>query len=77
MSEQIFVPIPSLVVILSAKESEKGSPLTEQEVREIAKNCVGIMMDLEDAEQFQQGRGDISIENCWEEWQIARTEFFE
>ena len=37
--ELIPVPVPALVAVLLNKESEKGSPLTEQEVLEIRDNA--------------------------------------
>lgn len=65
---------PSLVGVLFAREREKGSPLTEEEVLEIRDNSAAIVLVLEDVREREVARGfkDIDPERCWEEWQEVR-----
>lgn len=77
MAEPQLIPVfmPALVVILHAREREKGRPLTEQEVLEIRNNGVCMMMRVEHAIALDERRGynDIDPERVWEQWQEARA----
>lgn len=69
--------IPSLVVILKAKEDEKGSPLSEQEVLDIRDSAVCVSVPAGVAIELEKSRGypDVDPENCWREWCEIRTQF--
>lgn len=62
--------VPPLIALLLSKESEKGSPLTEDEVNSIRDNATAISLDRDAALEMAKIRGylDINPENCWEEW---------
>ncbi len=73
--ERLIVFIdPSLVGVLFAREQEKGSPLTEDEVLEIRDNSSAMVLVPEDVREREAARGfkDIDPERCWEEWQEVR-----
>jgi hypothetical protein len=69
--------IPVLVVILKAKEDEKGSPLSEKEVLNIRDMAVCISLPINAAMELEKSRGysDIDPENCWHEWCEIRKQF--
>jgi hypothetical protein len=73
-----IVFIPPLVTILRHAESTKGSPLTEEDVLAVRGNAVCMRMAHSRAEALAKSRGydDISAEDCWNEWQSVRTQFF-
>lgn len=72
----VLVCIPPLVALLKSKESQKGSPLTEEEVITIRDNAVAMAVTEDTAKTMEESRGypDIDPENCWEEWQVVRKE---
>jgi hypothetical protein len=71
---KVAVCIPALVVLLSARETRKGIPLTEPEVLEVRDTAPAIAMSREDAAALSGTRGpDIDPENVWEEWKKARV----
>ncbi|CAM3371072.1 hypothetical protein BZK31_18505 [Pseudomonas floridensis] len=69
-----LVFVPALVVILTAAENEKGSPLTEEEVVSIRDKATCIALRFSAALSMEEKRGypDIVAENCWEQWQQYR-----
>ena len=71
-----LVFIPALVVILTAAESKKGSPLTEEEVVNIRDKatCMAVRFSVALKMEEERGYPDISAENCWEEWQDHRRQ---
>jgi len=73
-SQLIVFIDPSLIGLLFAREQEKGSPLTEEEVLEIRDNSAAIVLVPEDVREREAARGftDIDPERCWEEWQEVR-----
>lgn len=75
----IIYPVPSLLATLINRERAKGSPLTEQEVIQIRDDCPAIATPPDVAKKMDEARGylDIDPENCWEEWQQARSELME
>lgn len=66
----VIVPIPSLVSILLNAENEQGSALSENEVNEMAENCVCLTMPLSSALELELKRGyrDIRPEYAWQDW---------
>jgi hypothetical protein len=70
----IITPVPALVAVLLAKEIEKGSPLTQDEVAEIADKAECIAMPRHARKKVDEGRGydDIDPERAWEQWQLVR-----
>jgi hypothetical protein len=64
------------VAVLLPRETEKGSPLTEEEVLAIRDGCEAIAMPRDVVAKVAEERGyeDIDPENCWEEWQRVRGE---
>lgn len=70
----LIVPVPSLVSTLLSHEKQKGSPLTEQEVLEIADKAECIAMPRYAAAEVAEKRGydDIRPEHAWEDWQAIR-----
>jgi len=75
----VLYPVPSLIATLLQSERAKGSPLTEDEVLEITDTCEVIAVSRDVAQKMDEQRGylDIDPENCWVEWQQARTVFME
>ena len=75
----ILTPVPSLVATLLNKETEKGGPLTQEEVMAIRDGCHCIAMPAPAHRKMEESRGyrDIDPENVWDEWQIARLELVE
>ncbi|ADU69472.1 conserved hypothetical protein [Pantoea sp. At-9b] len=71
-----IVFVPPLIALLLSKETEKGSPLTEDEVNSIRDNATAINVDSDIALAMAESRGyrDISPDNCWSEWSDFRNE---
>lgn len=64
-------PIPSLGVFLYGMESERDSPLTEDDVHALLEIAPAIVMTVEDRDQFVALRGplgQLDPDNIWEEW---------
>ncbi|WP_394517406.1 hypothetical protein [Pantoea sp. SGAir0175] len=68
--------VPPLITLLLNRESEKGSPLTEDEVNNIRDDATAISLDSETALAMMKSRGyrDIDPENCWAEWLAFRSD---
>ncbi len=66
--------MPSLVALLGSRESEKGSPLTEEEVIEIRDSAHVVMSPVDIYKKVSESRGydDIDPEFAWEEWKRVR-----
>lgn len=75
----IIYPIPSPVATLLNREKAKGAPLTEEEVMAIRDDAPSVALPRDEAAKVDESRGylDISLENCWVEWQRARIELNE
>lgn len=73
-----LVFIPALVTLLYHAESTLGAPLTEDQVLAIRDNANCIALPFSMAAKAEQDRGypDIAAEQCWPEWQAARTTLF-
>ena len=67
----LIVPIPPLVDVLANHEQQKGAPLTEAEVAEIAGSAICMTMRQSRAAAMATARGyaDIDPANAWPEWQ--------
>lgn len=67
-----LIPVftPALIVLLTAREREKGADLTEAEVLEIRDNGHCVMLRESAAIDLDEKRGynDLDPENCWEQW---------
>lgn len=74
-AELVPVMIPQLVVLFAAMETEKGRPLTRDEVEDLVSKSPCIAMEHADARTLEQSRGyvDIEPELAWEQWQIVRA----
>ena len=72
----IITPVPALVAVLLAKEEEKGSPLTKEEVEEITDKAECIAMPRHARESVDESRGydDLDPEQAWEQWQRMRKD---
>ena len=72
----VAVFVPALVTLLHQAESEKGEPLTEDEVIDIRDKAVCITMKYSQAQAVEAKRGypDIDPDNVWAEWQAVRSE---
>ena len=68
----IFIPPP--VVVLRAAEQEKEAPLDDDEVMSIRDKAVCMVVRQSAAQEMEAKRGyaDISAENAWEDWRVAR-----
>ncbi len=76
-AEEGLVPLfmPPLVVLLMAKESAKGAPLSEAEVIAIRDKAPCILMRKSHAAEMHEKRGgDICPETVWRDWQAYRSE---
>ena len=77
MAEPQLTPVfmPALILLLVDAERRKGSPLTDQEVRDIRDTGVCKMMRVEHAIALDEKRGynDLDPERVWEQWREART----
>ena len=71
-SRIIFVP--SLSAVLLAKEKEKGSPLSKEEVEDIRN--ISTCFSVDSTADVEEGRNykDIDPKNVWEEWCALREE---
>ncbi|EFM21679.1 hypothetical protein ACTUSZ_03775 [Pantoea eucalypti] len=71
-----IVYIPALIPLLMKKENEKGSPLTEDEVRHVRDNATFIEVPRDVAFTMAECRGyfDINPEHCWSQWCSYRRE---
>ena len=74
--ELLIVPVPALMAVLLALETEKGAPLTEDEVIRARDNAEAIAMPKSAFDAVTEGRGylDLDPENIWEEWLEFRRE---
>ena len=75
MSKELVITcIPSLVSLLLRRETEKGAPLTEQEVLSIRDAAAAVALPADMAAKVERERGyrDIDLDNCWKEWQAYR-----
>ena len=72
----IITPVPALVAVLIAKEREKGSQLTSEEVEDITDKAVCIAMPRHARKRVDESRGyeDIDPEHAWEQWQEIRQD---
>ncbi|WP_448680821.1 hypothetical protein [Pseudomonas nicosulfuronedens] len=71
-----LVFIPPLVALLTAAESRKGLPLTEDEVCTIRDRAACIAVPFSTALEMEDQRGyaDIAAEDCWSEWRKLRSQ---
>lgn len=71
-----LVFIPALITVLYAAEKRKGAPLTEKEVIDIRDkaSCMALPFSVALKSEKDRGYPDIVAENCWKEWQSARTQ---
>jgi hypothetical protein len=70
--EELFlVPIPSLISLLVRHHSDKGAPLTEEEVLAIRDKCTCVAMPAHARDAMNESRGyeDVDPEYVWEDWQ--------
>jgi hypothetical protein len=76
MSEErlVPVPIPPLVQLLQMYESQKGAPLTRDEVEQVRRTAICMTMRESAVRALEEKRGfrDIDPENAWEEWLAYR-----
>ena len=67
-----LIPVftPALIVLLTAREREKGTALTEADVFEIRDNGHCVMLPESRAVELDEERGynDLDPEQCWEQW---------
>lgn len=70
----VLTCVPALVAVLLRAESDKGGPLTQEEVEAIRDNANVVVMPHFAAEEVARARGydDINPERAWEEWQSVR-----
>lgn len=70
----VIVHVPALVAVLLNAENERGRPLTEPEVLDIAENAAAMVVRPQDVPVLVETRGyqDIDPENAWQEWQGFR-----
>jgi hypothetical protein len=75
----VTVFLNPLVMLLSGREKQKGSALTEAEVLEVRDNAACTQMPLSQAEKFyasldaQMPIPRLNPERIWEDWQEARV----
>lgn len=71
-----LVFVPPLVALLTAAESRKGSPLTEDEVCTIRDKatCVAVPFSTALDMEGKRGYADIVAEDCWSEWRKLRAQ---
>ena len=72
----VVVFVPALVAVLHQAETEKGEPLSEEEVIAIRGSAVCITVRHSQAQAMESKRGypDLDPENVWQEWQAVRSE---
>jgi hypothetical protein len=74
----VTVVLNPLVMLLAARERQKGSPLTEAEVLEVREGAACTQMSLSQAERFyaavdaQMPIPRLDPERVWEQWQAVR-----
>ena len=77
---QIKVYLNPLVILLTAAEKQKGSPLSHDEVLAVRDNAAFVMMSPEQSQRFYDGLDSkvsvirIDPDRVWEEWQALRKE---
>ena len=73
----VLVFVPALVAVLQHAETDKGEPLSEEEVIAIRDNaaCMTVRHSQAQAIESKRGYPDLDPENVWEEWQAVRSEF--
>ncbi|GEM_PF-5510581 len=74
--ESVLVSVPPLVVLLTALEDRKGSPLTEAEVI-AARNkavCMSVSQSVATNLERQRGYPDLDPEQAWEQWHTCVSE---
>lgn len=78
-SDLVIYPVPSLVSTLLNRERAKGSPLTVEEVLDLAETAPCIAMPADVAAQMDETRAyqDIDPERCWEEWRRVRLDLLQ
>ena len=78
MADEPLVPVfvPPLVTLLHQAETEKGEPLSEEEVLAIRDSAVSITVRHSQAQAMESKRGypDLDPDNLWQEWQAVRSE---
>jgi hypothetical protein len=74
--DPIPVPVPPLANLLADAERRAGRRLTEDQVVAIRDAAVCIVLPREQAAQMELRRGfrDVSLENCWSDWQRLRVQ---
>lgn len=75
-AQLVPVFVPALGSLLLSLEERKGSPLTEDEVKDARDKAVCVMLRLSASKQLDEKRGyrDLDPENVWLEWLAFRTE---
>ncbi|WP_371234698.1 hypothetical protein ACAW63_17405 [Pseudomonas sp. QE6] len=70
-----LVFVPPLVVLLTAAESRKRSPLTEDELCTIRDRaaCIAVPFSAALETEGKRGYADIVAEDCWSEWRKLRA----
>lgn len=70
----VLTCVPALVAVLLRAESDKGGPLTREEVESIRDNANVVAKPHFAAEEVARARGydDINPERAWKEWQSVR-----
>ena len=78
-NDLVITCMPSLVSVLLRHETDKGSPLTEQEVLAIRDDRTAVALPRDQVAKIAESRGydDIDPEHCWEQWQQVRTQLNE
>lgn len=71
--------VPPLIALLLAAERSKGSPLTEDEARDLrdGATCMWVPRSVSEATAAQRGYADLDPEQGWEEWQVVRAQMAE
>jgi hypothetical protein len=76
--ELVQVFVPPLAQVLYDAESEKGSPLTEDEVNTIRDEAICITLRASVAQAMEEKRGrDIDPEQAWAQWRVFREQLQE
>jgi hypothetical protein len=76
----VLVFLNPLVMLLAARERQKGSPLTEAEVLEVRDGAACTQMPLSEAERFyaaldaQMPIPRLDPDRVWEQWQAVRDQ---
>jgi len=75
----IHVFMPTLVSLLLRAETDKGAPLTYEEVIATRDKGTCVMLPEDVAAKVEEDRGysDIDPENCWDQWNALRPELTE